>query len=285
MDAYTESGRWPIYLFVIATFGIWPLQGSHATETDAQNATREEPAEATQVTGPTEDASGEYADSDEVTPLEPADVATPANDTKSDDAGSGLTAPAESADTWRPTAVTSGDGKDSGLGLTPPKSATNPSSPTGDKAIDEATKEQLAWEAFYPPPDTEFDWIQLASGEWLKGELKTVYDYQMEFDSDELGLLKIDLEDKANRLKSLVAALQSTPELPFDRTADKGVLWQPSPETSSITKTAAVAVAVAAAKPTQAELRAAAALAAKSAAAIPRMDRALAELAAKRAEI
>ena len=43
-------------------------------------------------------------------------------------------------------------------------------------------------------PD-KFDWIQLTSGEWLKGELKVVYEDKMEFDSDELGLLKLDRED------------------------------------------------------------------------------------------
>lgn len=193
-------------------FGIWPLQGSHAADTDDQNTSREEPAEATEVTDTTDDATndatGENADGDEVTPLDSADVATPANDTNSDDASSGLTRPAESADTSRPTADTTGDGKESGLGLKPPKSAANPSSPTGDKAIDEATKERLAWEAFYPPPDTEFDWIQLGSGEWLKGEVKTIYDYQMEFDSDELGLLKIDLEDIKQVRTSRVEAVR-----------------------------------------------------------------------------
>ena len=45
------------------------------------------------------------------------------------------------------------------------------------------------------PPDSAFDWIQLGSGEWLKGELKSIYDFKMEFDSDELGLLELDLED------------------------------------------------------------------------------------------
>ena len=52
-----------------------------------------------------------------------------------------------------------------------------------------------AWDNFVPPPDDKFDWIQLTSGEWLKGELKVLYNYQVEFDSDELGLLTFDLED------------------------------------------------------------------------------------------
>lgn len=48
---------------------------------------------------------------------------------------------------------------------------------------------------FSPPPDPEFDWIQLDSGEWLKGDLKALYNFQLEFDSDELGLQTFDWED------------------------------------------------------------------------------------------
>lgn len=51
------------------------------------------------------------------------------------------------------------------------------------------------WASFEPPPDAKFDWIQLTSGEWLKGEFKVLYDYVIEFDSDELDLLEFDFED------------------------------------------------------------------------------------------
>jgi putative salt-induced outer membrane protein YdiY len=51
-----------------------------------------------------------------------------------------------------------------------------------------------AWTPPPPPPD-EFDWIQLNSGEWLKGEFKVLYDDSVEFDSDELGLLSLDWAD------------------------------------------------------------------------------------------
>lgn len=47
---------------------------------------------------------------------------------------------------------------------------------------------------FEPPPD-EYDWIQLTSDEWLKGELISLYDDQLTFESDILGVLKIDWED------------------------------------------------------------------------------------------
>ena len=49
-------------------------------------------------------------------------------------------------------------------------------------------------ELFVPPPD-EFDWIQLTSGEWLKGELKALYNQQLEFDSDQLDTIEFDMED------------------------------------------------------------------------------------------
>ena len=46
-------------------------------------------------------------------------------------------------------------------------------------------------------PDTSdgFDWVELNSGEWLKGELKAMYDNEMEFDSDELDVLMLDMAD------------------------------------------------------------------------------------------
>lgn len=46
-------------------------------------------------------------------------------------------------------------------------------------------------------PDTSdgFDWIELTSGEWLKGEIKDMYDDRLRFDSDKLDLLTLDWED------------------------------------------------------------------------------------------
>jgi putative salt-induced outer membrane protein YdiY len=42
---------------------------------------------------------------------------------------------------------------------------------------------------------TEFDWVQLPSGEWLGGEIIVLYEDTLEFDSDEMGITKIDWED------------------------------------------------------------------------------------------
>lgn len=55
-------------------------------------------------------------------------------------------------------------------------------------------------EKFTPPApayDPDWDWLQLGSGEWLKGEVKAMYKEEMEFDSDELGIVMIDTEDIA----------------------------------------------------------------------------------------
>ncbi len=59
------------------------------------------------------------------------------------------------------------------------------------------TKKQIKnlWVNFNPPRDDKYDWIQLSSGEWLKGELISLYSFSVEFDSDELNLLKIDWDD------------------------------------------------------------------------------------------
>ena len=51
----------------------------------------------------------------------------------------------------------------------------------------------------------EYDWIKLKSNEWLKGDIVSMYEDQLEFDSDELGLQLIDRED--------IAELRSKDEL------------------------------------------------------------------------
>ncbi|NIS67931.1 MAG: DUF481 domain-containing protein [Proteobacteria bacterium] len=70
------------------------------------------------------------------------------------------------------------------------REANDPSTAENEKK----TVEDQPWEPPPPPPD-EFDWIQLTSGEWLKGEFKALYERKLEFDSDELGLQKFDWED------------------------------------------------------------------------------------------
>ena len=41
----------------------------------------------------------------------------------------------------------------------------------------------------------QWDWLQLSSGEWLKGDIKVMYNDVLEFDSDEMGLLDFDMID------------------------------------------------------------------------------------------
>jgi hypothetical protein len=83
--------------------------------------------------------------------------------------------------------------------------------PLPDLAVAAKKSEELPWyfraslEAvaapIFQPSDEKFDWIQLTSGEWLKGELRAVYHNLMEFDSDELDVLEIDW-DKVERMRT-----------------------------------------------------------------------------------
>ncbi|MBK1876843.1 DUF481 domain-containing protein [Pelagicoccus mobilis] len=49
--------------------------------------------------------------------------------------------------------------------------------------------------------DSEWDWLELDTGEWLKGRVKTMYDGDLEFDSDHFGVITISWDD-VKRLKS-----------------------------------------------------------------------------------
>jgi putative salt-induced outer membrane protein YdiY len=44
------------------------------------------------------------------------------------------------------------------------------------------------------PPEDSFDWIQLKSGEWLKGTFKALQERELDFDSEELDFLSFDAE-------------------------------------------------------------------------------------------
>jgi hypothetical protein len=47
----------------------------------------------------------------------------------------------------------------------------------------------------WTPNSKDFDWVQLTSGEWLKGEIKSMYKKKLVFDSKKLNLLTIKWED------------------------------------------------------------------------------------------
>ena len=50
------------------------------------------------------------------------------------------------------------------------------------------------WQALPPESDT-YDWVQLTSGELLKGEIIAMYEEDLEFDSDKLNLLTLKWKD------------------------------------------------------------------------------------------
>lgn len=63
-----------------------------------------------------------------------------------------------------------------------------------EEADKDYIKETFTWETSKPSA-VNFDWIQLVSGEWLKGEIKGMFKDKLEFDSDKLDLLTLDWED------------------------------------------------------------------------------------------
>jgi putative salt-induced outer membrane protein YdiY len=78
------------------------------------------------------------------------------------------------------------------LAVNPEVHAAYQSDPTVESELE--TEEKIQNQPWEPPPPTPdaFDWIQLKSGEWLKGEFKVLYKKTLEFDSDELDLLELD---------------------------------------------------------------------------------------------
>lgn len=55
----------------------------------------------------------------------------------------------------------------------------------------------VSQDSFSTPPEDGYDWIQLTSGEWLRGELDNLFEDEVEFDSDILDDLVLDWEDVA----------------------------------------------------------------------------------------
>jgi putative salt-induced outer membrane protein YdiY len=52
-----------------------------------------------------------------------------------------------------------------------------------------------AWSPAAPADSNDFDWIQVKSGEWLKGRIKSMQDEELEFDSEELDVHIWDWKD------------------------------------------------------------------------------------------
>jgi putative salt-induced outer membrane protein YdiY len=51
------------------------------------------------------------------------------------------------------------------------------------------------WEKPTPVFDHKYDWLRLTSDEWLKGNIISVYDNELEFDSEEFNIQTFDMED------------------------------------------------------------------------------------------
>ena len=54
-----------------------------------------------------------------------------------------------------------------------------------------------SWQVPVPHIPKDYDWLLLKNGELLKGEVQTMYQESMSFDSDEVGVINIDMEDIA----------------------------------------------------------------------------------------
>lgn len=63
-----------------------------------------------------------------------------------------------------------------------------------DETAESATDEKVTWQV-PPEDDDKFDWMQLYSGEWLKGEIISLQADSLTFDSEELDELSFDWED------------------------------------------------------------------------------------------
>ena len=61
-------------------------------------------------------------------------------------------------------------------------------------AVGARAQEKTDWQPATPMPE-KFDWIQLTSDEWLKGEFIAMYKDSLEFDSKELALQTFDFAD------------------------------------------------------------------------------------------
>ncbi|SET77593.1 DUF481 domain-containing protein [Thalassotalea agarivorans] len=60
-----------------------------------------------------------------------------------------------------------------------------------------AVAQEQQWQTPAPVIQQNFDWLKTSSGEWLKGDIVAMYDEELEFDSDEFGLVTVDWEDVA----------------------------------------------------------------------------------------
>lgn len=61
--------------------------------------------------------------------------------------------------------------------------------------VNSSSDELKDWKKPIPIFKQKYDWLGLTSDEWLKGEILAMYDEELEFDSDEMGIQIIKMED------------------------------------------------------------------------------------------
>lgn len=64
-------------------------------------------------------------------------------------------------------------------------------------SVSHAEDNKALWVKPTPIFKQDYDWVKLTSDEWLKGDIISMYDEKLEFDSDELDTQIIDLDDIA----------------------------------------------------------------------------------------
>jgi len=185
MDKHRQRRRWLVRAIIIAALGPCMLPALDAADSDAQEVS----AGANNPSTSIDNASDE-------------------------ESGSKLVPPADAMDTPASSGSESDAGENSGLGLKVPEKATEELVPEGDLSGEELVREELAWEDSVPPADSEFDWVQLISGEWLKGEFKTLYEYKLAFKSDKLKDLELDWFDVRQLRTAGLKAVRIQPPAP-----------------------------------------------------------------------
>lgn len=82
-------------------------------------------------------------------------------------------------------------------------------------APEPSTNQFLPW-ATGPKGSEGFDWIQLKSGEWLAGKIKSLQDEKLEFDSEELDVQVFDWKDIRTVRSSRVISVRFETGKPLD---------------------------------------------------------------------
>jgi hypothetical protein len=84
---------------------------------------------------------------------------------------------------------------------TAPATTSSPEAPSTRDEHDKVHLPSDPWKGLIPPgdhfipPADHYDWLQVTTGEWLKGTLKVFYGEKVEFYSEELDMLEIDSDD------------------------------------------------------------------------------------------